>query len=160
MNSRKISYSLFVLSFYSDQYNWTQAYLMVVAFYICLYIFVQHLKSEKRSPNGNKSNRINFLHSIVLNVCSLWGGVICFGKTFLPANVYTCSIVLIAVICRECRESAQWVEKLFIILSVFSLSCEYLLLSFQDWIRTSQNEEVRSVIKAFIVALFIFLFIL
>ena len=99
MNSRKIRYSLFVLSFYRNQYNWTQAYLMVLGFYISLYIFVQHLKNEKRSSNGNTSNKINFLRSFVLHVCSLWGGVICFGKAFLPANVYTCAIFLLAVIC-------------------------------------------------------------
>jgi hypothetical protein len=65
---------------------------MVFGFYICLYIFAQHLKSEKRSPNDNKPVDINFLYSIVLNMCSLWGGAMCFGKPFLPVCVYTCGI--------------------------------------------------------------------
>ncbi len=91
---------MFVLSFYSNYYycNWTRGCLMVSGFYIYLYIFVQHLKSEKRSLHDNKSIDINFLYSIVLNMCSLWWGAICFGNPCLPVSVYTCDIFLMVVI--------------------------------------------------------------
>ena len=102
MNSRKIRYSLFILSFYSDQYNLTQAYMMGLAFYISLYIFVRHLKNEKDHQTAtHQMTKLTFY----IRSCSMCvhnggrGRAMCFGRSFLPANVYTCAIFLMAVIC-------------------------------------------------------------
>jgi hypothetical protein len=57
------------------------------------------------------------------------GGAICFGKPFFPASVYSFGIFIIAVAYRNDCELVEWVEKLFVILSVFSLVIEYFFFA-------------------------------
>jgi hypothetical protein len=96
------------------------------------------------------------MYSILLNICSLWGGAICFGKPFFPASVYSFGIFLIAVAYRKDCELVEWIEKLFVILSVFSLVIEYFFYAIQYWISTHKNQDIRSVSVMFFVCLIFF----
>ncbi len=150
---KKTEYSLFlfVSLSYSDYYGRTQVFLTVVGFYICLFIFIRHLKSEKRSSNSSKSIDVKFVHSIVLNVCSLWGGAMCFGRPYLPVTIYSLGIIIITIPFRGRSEFSEWIEKLCTILSVLSLVLEYFIYAFKYWIKTHKNENIHFGIKMFLI---------
>jgi hypothetical protein len=93
------------------------------------------------------------MYSIMLNICSLLGGVICLGKPFLPVSVYSFGIFTIAVAYRNDCELVEWVEKLFVILSVFCLVIAYFFLAIQYWISTHKSQDIRSVSVMFFVCL-------
>jgi hypothetical protein len=106
---------------------------MVAAFYICLFIFIQHIKSKRSSDS--ESIDVDFLYSIMLNICSLWGGAICFGRPYLPVTIYSLGIFVIIILSQNHLELAKWIEKLSVILSVLSLIFEHFLFAFKYWIK-------------------------
>ncbi len=93
---------------------------MVAAFYICMFICVQHLKRKK--PSDSQSTHVDFLYSIILNICSLWRGAMCFGRPYLPVSICSLGINIIAILCISHPELAEWIAKLSVILSPRSIS--------------------------------------
>jgi hypothetical protein len=117
--------------------------MMVLASGIGLFILFEHLKGEKKAQDYKTSVNKNFVYSILLNLCALWGGAICFGKPYSPAIVYLAGIVFILIlVVRGYPELVEWLERLFVILSIFSLAGEYFYCAVQHWIRTNKKKEI------------------
>jgi hypothetical protein len=88
-----------------------------------------------------------------------WGGVWGFGRPYSPACVYTIGLIIAAGLSPIFLGLIVWIEKLFMILSMLRLTCEYFFIGIRHWKKTNQKKKITFLLWTIFVFFIIFLII-
>jgi hypothetical protein len=133
---------------------------MILGSLLVIFILFRHINDLKnKSKLKLESLDQNFLFSIILNICATFGGAIGFGRPYCPAIIYLIGVVFIACAHRLLVGYVEWVEKLFVILSILSLSIEYFYFCIQNNLKTNRIRKLFFLVGLFVLLFLIFLFI-
>lgn len=92
-----------------------------------------------------KKNMVDpdMLFSILLNLATSWGGLIGFGRPYMPAMVYTTGLLIAVLLMKIAAGLFMWIERLVAIFSLLSLVGEYFYYFFSDRERTDRKKKIK-----------------
>jgi hypothetical protein len=131
---------------------------MLAGSYVVLYVLIEHfidLKTKDKATEELLDK--NFIYSILLNIFGMFAGMVGFGRPYCPAFIYIIGVISIALGNKSITGYVQWTEKLFLLMSLLSLSFEYFYFCIQNRIRTNRKDRLFTM---FILSVIVFIVVL
>jgi hypothetical protein len=120
---------------------------MVLVLFIGLLGLIVHAKDfTKIRDSQERPTDERYPIFLLLNIAAMFAGGIGFGRPYLPIAVSFCGLLVIAFKGSKYVGFNDWLEKLFMVLSVISLIGEYIFIGISYWIKANKKEEIRFLI--------------
>lgn len=130
---------------------------MMLGAFMCLYGLLVHLKAVTKPEVPDQYFPIFFL----LNICSIFCGCIGFGAPNAPVYVTSVGVIVILMsIIFKYDYMIPWLEKFFIILSIFGVTVEYFYRGVQYHKKSNNRSEIKYMICVLATIFSIFLCLL